>query len=229
MTTADEIVVTAPAGGSLGLTLAPSMAGPTVDMLSSDSPLQLHCAVGWKLVAVNGVSTVHMDYLSAAQLIRSTDGTERERRLTFRDPSRALRARTCNDLSETPATGRMVVKAPAGRLGLVLATGGGSGPYVHEVRAASPLATRVHVGWRLSLIDGQDVSQMTYLEAAVVLKKSAGRVRTLTFEAPHPPSKPCKPWRGLALRMLGLAFATIVVRQLAVDRSWCGLALEVLV
>ena len=195
------VTVDAPSG-QLGLILSSSASGPTVNALRPSSPLLLDVRVGWKLIKIDGVDVGTRDAHAAAAML--DHAIDRKRVLTFIDPER-LMASLINPAANhapPPPSGTIVVHAPSGRLGLTLATSGGS-PTVAGVRAASPLAHRVALGWRLLAVDGIDVSRAGHLEAIRVLTEREGAPRTLTFDA----GRRARPWVGaVAHQMLYPAF-----------------------
>lgn len=176
----DEVVVLAPAG-DLGLHLASTFAGPTVDRVAADSPLQLDVDTGWKLIQIDGVPCKRLSCHAAAALMQRH--ASRPRELRFSDPTMSMKIATGTAAAAALDTGGVVfVDAPPGRLGVLLANAPGGGAFVIDIRPASPLAKRVRIGWRLQSVDGRDVSMLDYREAAQVLSTSASRTRTLAFD-----------------------------------------------
>ena len=181
-----EVHVSAPAG-DLGIQLSNSLAGPTVDHLSPESPLQLDVGVGWKLLAVDDISVRSISANAAAELLISKQAFPRN--ITFLDPELQMLHEVGNAATPRCRHGEVVVEAPPGKLGLTLEmthdADGIDCPTIVRIRTASPLAKRITVGWRLTQIDGIDVSKMSLKGVVKLLGNAAGRFRTLTFRIPR--------------------------------------------
>ena len=135
------VTVDAPSG-QLGLILSSSASGPTVNALRPSSPLLLDVRVGWKLIKIDGVDVGTRDAHAAAAML--DHAIDRKRVLTFIDPER-LMASLINPAANhapPPPSGTIVVHAPSGRLGLTLATSGGS---PEQTESASSLTVTAQV------------------------------------------------------------------------------------
>lgn len=74
-----------------------------------------------------------------------------------------------------------VVKAPPGKLGMVVDTPHGGVPVVRAIKPDSVLAAKVQIGDRLIAVDNLDVSRMTAVEVSNLISVKQHRMRLLTF------------------------------------------------
>lgn len=80
------------------------------------------------------------------------------------------------------ANERIEIRAPAGKLGMVIDTPGGGVPVVHAIKDDSPLNPEVKVGDRLVAVDGDDVTYMTALQVSkLIALKSDQDERIMVF------------------------------------------------
>ena len=171
-------IVEAPPG-PLGIVFQNTRRGPSVASLTPESPLQLDVGVGWLLLHIGKIETNKFDCSEAAAELEK-DSKEPTRMLTFLDPE-LEKATLLGRANPKPPRDPLIIKAPAGKLGVVFQTMAG-GPIIESMRNASPLAMKVAVGWRLLAIDGVDTTRMGANEAVAVLAGKADKPRDLSFD-----------------------------------------------
>jgi len=77
---------------------------------------------------------------------------------------------------------RVEVRAPPGKLGVVIDTPYGSSPIVHAIKDSSVLADELRIGDRLVSVDGEDTSNMSAIKVSrLIASKRFAEVRTLVF------------------------------------------------
>merc|ERR1712150_158213 len=88
---------------------------------------------------------------------------------------------------------RVTLKAPPGKLGIVLANNSdNTGTIVSGVRNSSPLFERIFPGDRIVGIDGEDVSRMTVSEITTIMARKGEFERILTVLTTVKPQTPSK-------------------------------------
>eukprot|EP00527_Entomoneis_sp_CCMP2396_P005247 CAMPEP_0198150438 /NCGR_PEP_ID=MMETSP1443-20131203/50928_1 /TAXON_ID=186043 /ORGANISM="Entomoneis sp., Strain CCMP2396" /LENGTH=244 /DNA_ID=CAMNT_0043815737 /DNA_START=30 /DNA_END=764 /DNA_ORIENTATION=- len=76
---------------------------------------------------------------------------------------------------------RIELRAPAGKLGMVIDTPAGGVPMVHAIKADSPMAYHVNVGDRLITVDGDDVTCMTAMQVSKLIALKSDQERVMVF------------------------------------------------
>ena len=77
---------------------------------------------------------------------------------------------------------KIVVRAPAGKLGIVIDTPSGGAPVVHAIKDTSVLAGQVRIGDKLVSIDDHDTMGMSALHISkVISSKAANPERIMVF------------------------------------------------
>jgi len=101
--------------------------------------------------------------------------------------SRSSRSRRSTSVARRS---KVTIKAPPGKLGIILANKADSkGTVVSGVRTSSVLADRIAPGDRIVAIDGEDVSLMTVSEITAIMARKSDYERTLTvLTTPKHPS-----------------------------------------
>jgi hypothetical protein len=98
--------------------------------------------------------------------------------------SRRSNARTVSSRRSNASTARrtrITVKAPPGKLGIILANkADGKGTMVSGVRTSSVMAEQISPGDRIVAIDGEDVSLMTVSEITIIMARKSEFERSLT-------------------------------------------------
>ncbi len=68
---------------------------------------------------------------------------------------------------------QIVVKAPAGKLGIVIDTPSSGVPVVHAIKETSVLAQSVRIGDKLVSVDGQDTTTMSAIRVSKLISSKA--------------------------------------------------------
>lgn len=77
---------------------------------------------------------------------------------------------------------RIEVRAPPGKLGMVIDTPNGGMPIVHAIRDNSTLVDKIRIGDKLISVDGEDTTNMTALRVSkLISNKAANPTRVLVF------------------------------------------------
>ena len=160
--------------------------GPRADMSSlgdpipheiADDDVERSSAVGSISSGVSSKTSLDYDYQRAYRNGQSS-------MVVSQTDSRSL-VTTEDDTSEAEydALDPFEVKAPAGKLGLVLQTANDEAPVVQSVKNASPLSGQVQVGDRLLSVDGKDVTKMRAKNGALhlIASKQYNPVRHFVF------------------------------------------------
>jgi C-terminal processing protease CtpA/Prc len=166
-----RIEIVAPPGrlGVVLLSPDPPETGPSyISSISVDSPLKGETLMGDKIIAVDDEDVRNMSAMNLSQLLGSKS-TNPARKIVVLRQIAANAAAVCgadrgeNDRSSSSAssTTRVTIVAPAGKLGVVVASNPGSGlAYVSEIKDSCPIRDEIKVGDQILEVDGEDVSKM---------------------------------------------------------------------
>ena len=177
-----------------------------VTAVEKDSPTFLKVAVGWRLLgiespdqmyhAARGSETSKEDAEKLIGMLNSEAKNKRE--LLFKRP--------LDPPLIIDKDGFVTVVAPPGSLGLFFVINDTPGAVVDRIERGSPIAPSVRPGMVFRKIDGEDVSNLTRMEVAAMLKKRAEqRERVLTLAPPYD-----SPWPMRILVAIGV-FAVLFV------------------
>jgi len=172
VTREERIDIVAPPGrlGVVLLSPDPPETGPSyISSISEDSPLKGEIMMGDKIIAVDDEDVRDMSAMNLSQLLGSKS-TNTARKIVVLRQIAANAAAVCgadrgendrNSSSVSSSTTRVTIVAPAGKLGVVVASNPGSGlAYVSEIKDSCPIRDEIRVGDRILEVDGEDVSKM---------------------------------------------------------------------
>lgn len=173
-----EIVVPSGRLGVVLLSPDPPEAGPAfISDISNDSPLLDKIQMGDKIVAIDDEDVRNMSAKNVSQLLGSKSNKTERKIMVLRQITNYAAASGA-DQKDT----RITIVAPAGKLGVIVATNPGSGlAYVSEIKESSPIKDEIRVGDQILEVDGEDVSKMKAIHISMLIgSKSKNFERMIT-------------------------------------------------
>jgi C-terminal processing protease CtpA/Prc len=190
----------------LGFSLNSMDDGPPVfQIVKDDSILSDTARVGDRLLRIDEYDTTQMHAGKAVKILAARKDNPYRKLIIQRGAGSAPTTDTSPDvpvvvpppttLAEPIVSGdTYTVKAPAGKLGVILDNPDEGSPVIHTVKDTSPLLGQITVGDRLVMIDDVDVSDYSPAQVVQLLStKSQNPVRLLTLSHPSLVSQGSEP------------------------------------
>ena len=183
--------VIAPAG-KLGVVVDTSpQRGPAyVADLREDSPLLGKVRLGDKIIAIDDEDVQQLSSIEISKLI-ARKSRNPQRKFTFlreegastNEESVAVAVAPISQDRKSSSEGMIHIIAPAGKLGVVVATSSQGGPaFVANLREESPLLGKLRRGDKIIEIDDEDVQQLSSIEISkLIARKSRNPQRKFTI------------------------------------------------
>jgi C-terminal processing protease CtpA/Prc len=180
-----EIVIYVPAG-KLGFSLNnPDDGAPIFQIVKEDSILADTVRVGDRLMSLDGVDTSGMHAGKVVKMLISKKDNPSRKIVVHRGSGAAvLEIKPAPPPAPALGPNTYVVKAPAGKLGVILDNPDEGPPMIHSVKDTSVLLGQLNVGDRLIMIDDVDVRSFSPAQVVQLLStKSSNPVRLLTMSS----------------------------------------------
>ena len=178
----ERIEIVAPSGRLGVVLLSPDIpeAGPAfISDISNDSPLLDEIQMGDKIIAIDDKDVRDMSAKNVSQLLGSKSNKTARKIVVLRRITNYVSA---SGVDQVPNDTRIAIVAPAGKLGVIVASNPGSGlAYVSEINDFSPIKNEIRVGDQILEVDGEDVSKMKAIHISMLIgSKSKNFERVIT-------------------------------------------------